>query len=100
MQSAISLQVIIIFVNRYKVSQEGECIVKGNQTSNVSTTNLYQKSGDVIYESDEPDEMQCAKLATINATANTAINMQENPAYAYVMINETKPKPEDTDDYI
>ena len=44
--------------------------------------------------------MQCAKLATINTTTNTAISMQENPAYAYGMINEAKPKPEDTDDYI
>ena len=74
--------------------------VKGNQTLNVSTTNLYQKSGDVIYESVEPDEMQCVKSVTINTTVNTAISMQENPAYAFVMINETKPKPEDTDDYI
>lgn len=44
--------------------------------------------------------MQCVKSVTINTTASTAINMQENPAYAYGMINEAKPKPEDTDDYI
>ena len=100
MQSAISLQVILIFVNRYEVSQEGGSIVKANQTSNISTTNLYQKSEDVIYESVESDEMQCAKSATINATTNTAINLQENPAYACGMINEAKPKPEDTDIYI
>ena len=44
--------------------------------------------------------MQFVKPVAINTTVNTAISMQENPAYAFVMINETKPKPEDTDDYI
>ena len=82
------------------VSQGEGSIVKVNETVNVGATNLHQLSGEEIYESVDPDEMQSAKPVAVNATANTGISMQENPAYAYGMINEAKLKPEDYDDIV
>ena len=95
----LEISITYSFINRYLVSQGEQSTVKVNETVSVSTTNLHQLSGEEIYESVDPDEMQSTKPVTVNATANTAVSMQENPAYAYGMINEAKPKPQDMTDY-
>ena len=73
-----------IFVNRYKVSQRERII---NEPVNISATRLHKKFGKAVYESVDTDETQHDKLVAVSTSLNTAISMQENPAYE---INKTR----------
>ena len=58
------------------ISQREESSIKVNE----DVIKLPKKS-EVIYEAVDTDEMQYAKPTAVSATQNTAISMQENPAY-------------------
>ena len=59
------------------VSHREGSIVKVNES--VTATKLCKKSEEVIYEPIDGDEMEYVNV--ISATQNTAVSIQENPAY-------------------
>ena len=64
-----------MYIKRYVISQR-----EGGSIKDESVTKLPKKS-EVIYETVDADETQYDKPSAISATQNTAISMQENPAY-------------------
>lgn len=73
-------------MNRYLVSQTER---SNTESENIGTTRFHKKFGDAVYESvdTDHDETQYDQLINVNTTQNTAISMQENPAYE---MNKTK----------